>query len=325
MPSPNQIIETTQIGANQYMWRRGAGLKLETPGAKIEPKDNLLDAQLDEVVAKGLIAQEKLITFCRRLVGHIPGANIANPGIKKRHTIHEKITVRGKSVDQMNDVSRATVSFKHLEDLYAADAWVQAQAEYSEVLDIKHQRGGTIRKNRYTTLTDDGDYKDIKLFLAFRVPPSQEPWLVELQLNLTMALKGKSIGHGIYEITRLGDNTPMTENLRIPATHVAKIADKLRTCYVALKRAAVGKSPINEAVVKDFKTFMDDKFGAVLETMERPGFRANAVVITSGERHLLNQVSREVYTYSYHVAKNATSYKQGGMHKTIKNGEVHKG
>ena len=290
------------------MWQAGKGLPLEEKGLKLGPRGSLFEAQIDEHIAKGLIGQKKLIRLCREMTAFIPGASVTNPGIKKRATIVEKIQKRGKKVHQVNDVTRATVTFHHLEELYAADAWVQQRKEYQDVLRF----GGTSRKNRYTTTTADGDYRDIKSFLAVPIKGSQYPWVVELQLNLKVAVKNKGIGHGIYEITRLGDAVPAGQVLPIPADKVMRIAKKLRPCYVALK-----KTGIDAHLLEEFRKFIYKYFERAIKNLENTKYRPAGFSITPHERAMLNRVSQAVYVYSFKVAKQAKAYKRGGLKHLI--------
>ena len=308
MPTPSQRLESKQCGRFRYMWTSGQGLPLEKPGLKLGPRDNLFDAQIDEHIAKGLLAQKLLVALCREMTSVITGAVVTDPGIKKRPTIVEKIKKRGKSVEAVNDVSRATVTFSHLVELYAADAWVQERPEFKKIASI----GGTARKNRYTKLDSDGDYRDIKSFLAFTVKYSPYPWVTELQLNLKVAQKNKGIGHGIYEITRLGDAIPMGQSLPIPSDKVMRIAKKLRPCYVALK-----KTGINPQLLEQFRVFIYKYFDDAIKNLEKSNYVPTAFSITPNDRQMLNLVSQAVYKYSFKVAKNASSYKQGGLKKLI--------
>lgn len=313
MASPVQKLESTLYRPGQYAWIPGLGLPLERRDLKLAPKSSLFEAQIDEHIAKGQIGQKRLIQICREMTGFISGASVTNPGIKKRPTIVEKIQKRGKSVEAVNDVTRATVTFHHLEELYAADAWVQSRKEFRDVLLL----GGIARKNRYTRLAANGDYRDIKLFLAVPIPQSRHPWIVELQLNLRVAMKNKGIGHGIYEITRLGDNVPINRPLEIPADKVMRIAQKIRSCYVSLKKTGIQKD-----LLASFRRFIEKYLKTAIENLENDKYRPSGFTISAEERGTLNQVSQAVYVYSFKVAKRAVAYKQGGMKPLIAANEL---
>ncbi len=295
------------------MWLAGKGLPLEKPGLKVDLRGSLFEAQIDEHVAKGLIAQKQLVALCREMTAFVSGATVTDPGIKKRPTIVEKIKKRGKKVHEVNDVTRATVTFHHLAELYAADAWVQKRKEYKDISLF----GGTSRKNRYTTATADGDYRDIKLFLAFPIKQSKYPWVAELQLNLKVAMKNKGIGHGIYEITRLGDNVPDGQVLPIPPDKVMRITKKLRPCYVALR-----KTGIDADLLESFRRFIYKYFENAMKNLENPQYQPAGFTISPQEREMLNDVSMAVYTYSFKVAKQAQSYKRGGLKHLIGHDEL---
>ncbi len=311
MASPVQKLESAQVG-QQFMWAGGRGLPLERPGLSVGPRSTLFEAQIDELIAKGLIGQRQLMLFCRNLRSAVRISSLADPGIKKRQTIVEKITTRGKRVEQLNDVSRASVTFQHLEELYAADAWVRESTEFRKATAL----GGAV-KNRWTSLTSDGEYRDIKFFLVFPVERSGIPWVVELQLNLTIAAKVKGIGHGIYEITRLGDNLPESASIIVPADKVMRITGKLRKCYVNLK-----KTGIDPGLLEEFRLFIYRHFGKAMKNLEKPNYKPKGVTITPLERQMLNKVSQAVYTYSFRIANNAVAYKNGGMQELIKPNEL---
>lgn len=308
MPSPCQQLETRDVGHGKFMWKKGRGLPLEKPGLKIGPRPSKFEAQVDEHIAKSLIAQRKLIAFCRRMTTQITGATVTDPGIKKRPNIVEKVEKRGKQVHEVNDVARATVTFHHLEEVFAADAWVQEQPEFERISVFT----GSPYKNRYTKDSPDGIYRDVKMFLAFDVEGSHYPWIVELQLNLKVAVKNKGIGHGIYEITRLGDAIPKNRNLPIPAGKVMRIAQKLRHCYVALKDTGVDKS-----LLARFVAFIDRHFREAIDNLEKKNYQPRGCTITPRDRKLLDKVSLAIYTYSFKVARQASAIKGGSMQKLI--------
>jgi hypothetical protein len=311
MASPVQTIEARQHGPTSFYWAHGIGKRMERPELTLKPRLSLFEAQIDELIAKGMIGQDRLIAICRSLRSTIPGAVVSNPGIKKRDTIVEKIKHRGKKVEQLNDVSRATVTFSHLEELYAADAWVQETFEYQMA-----QMSGGARKNRWVKHAPDGEYKDIKFFLALVIPGTVIPWLAELQLNLKIAMRGKSIGHGIYEITRLGDEEGKLP-IVIPADKVLRIAQKLQSCYVSLK-----KTNVDPALLKHFRAFINRHFGKLLDVHHNSNCQPTSVMIQPGERKLLGRVSIAVYTHSHFVASNALAYKNGGLHPVMRPGDL---
>lgn len=311
MASPIQKLESKPVDKG-FAWAGGQGrVKLET-GLPIGPRPTLFEAQIDELIGKGLLGQRKLMEFCRTLRSAVRISSIADPGIKKRKTIEEKITTRGKTAEQLNDVSRASVTFQHLEELYAADAWVRETREFQRASEL----GGAV-KNRWTRLTSDGEYRDIKFFLAFPIECTGNPWIVELQLNLTLALKVKSIGHGIYEITRLGDNLPENSTIMIPADKVMRITGKLQSCFVSLK-----KTGIDPGLLEEFRRFIYRNFRNPLKNLENANYKPHSVTVTPPERKMLNKVSQAVYTYSFRIANNASAYKDGGMQKLIKPNEL---
>lgn len=310
MPSPAQQLETRDVGHGTYMWKLGAGMQLERPDLKLGPRKTLFEAQVDEQIAKSLVAQKMLVGFCQQLTAFISGAVWTDPGIKKRPNIIEKVQVRGKKIHEVNDVSRATVTFSHIEELYAAEAWVRSRPEFSDMSDFS----GSPAKNRYTKSAEDGTYRDIKFFLCFKIPKSHYKWIVELQLNLKVALQHKSIGHGIYEITRLGDNIPRTSPIAVPPSKMLRIARKLRPCYVALKRTG-----IDQQLLARFLTFIKSGFGAYLDHVDDKdsSFEAGGTTVTVVQRNMLDEVSKAIYIYSFKVAKTAQAYKNCGIQHLI--------
>ncbi|MEM7188042.1 MAG: hypothetical protein AAF439_00390 [Pseudomonadota bacterium] len=315
MASPDQVLETCSIGG-KFVWKQGEGMLLED-GTKLAPKDTLFDAQVDEQIAKSLVAQKLLVKFCRELTKYINRSSFVDPGIKKRKNIREKVQVRGKKIHQVNDVSRATVKFTHLEELYAAEAWIRQRPEYKAMQRFK----GKSCKNRYTKSTEDGSYRDIKFFICFDIPRSVNPWIVELQLNLQQALEHKSIGHGIYEITRLGDALPDFAAIDVPPTKMMRIARKLRPCYVALR-----KTGIDPQLLKKFRDFIYANFEECMGHIddEKPDafVPGKGATIVPEDRALLDKVSQAIYTYSFKVMKNAYAYKNGGLVPVIGAGEL---
>lgn len=311
MPSPVQRLESAQFEM-KYAWKGGLNMQLDRPNLILKPRYTLFEAQIDELIGKGLIGQRKLLQYCRNLRSAVRVASLTDPGIKKRDTIIEKIRVRGKRIEQMNDVSRASVTFQHLEELYAADAWVRQTPEFRKTTAL-----GTAAKNRWTQLTSDGEYRDIKFFLVFPIEGAIYPWVVELQLNLAVAAKVKSVGHGIYEITRLGDNLPENSAIIIPGEKVMRITKKLRSCFVNLK-----KTGIDPGLLEEFRLFIYRRFGDAMQNLEKPNYQPKGVTITPDERVMLGKVSQAIYTYSFRLTNNAVAYKDGGMQKLIKPGEM---
>ncbi|MEM1162986.1 MAG: hypothetical protein AAGJ28_18825 [Pseudomonadota bacterium] len=315
MASPDQVLEARSLGEH-FIWKQGEGLPLED-GSPLGPRDTLFDAQVDEQIAKSLIAQKLLVKFCRDLTQYIDRSSFVDPGIKKRKNIVEKVNVRGKKIHQVNDVSRATVKFSHLEELYAAEAWIRQRPEYKAMQRFK----GKASKNRYTQSTEDGSYRDIKFFICFDIPRSVNPWIVELQLNLQQALEHKSIGHGIYEITRLGDALPDYAAIPVPPTKMMRIARKLRPCYVALRRTGIDPN-----LLKWFRDFIyqnfEDCMGHIDDAKPDAYVPTQGAVVVPEDRTLLDLVSQAIYKYSFSVSKSAYAYKNGGMVPVIAANEL---
>ena len=68
----------------------GLGLPLEQHGMKLGYRSTLFEAQVDEQIAKSLIAQKELVKFCRELKQYIHGSVYVDPGIKNARTSSKK-------------------------------------------------------------------------------------------------------------------------------------------------------------------------------------------------------------------------------------------
>ncbi len=297
--SPIQILETKNIGIAAYGWRPGSpaesskAYKWPDPGA---PLSNELDAQIDELVEKGDAGQKVLMAFLRKLQQslRVPAKKVEG-SVKKPENIENKIKKRGYLPKKINDGSRATMWFTDIEELYMADILIQESNEFKEVVKNSNYYGV---KNRYALKDDDGDYRDLKYFLAFEIPlPTPNRWIVELQLNLAVAKKGKNWGHGIYEVTRLfGKDLPQeSDSYTIPGNLLQRIADKLQTSYVTGKgRGLLGQH--------------QESFLKFVKKLQKALKSKTEVTVSYTEDKMLRDISKLFYKSAHRIEANAKTW-----------------
>ncbi len=309
LKSPKQKLETRQLPNGAWGWRpsdpakAGKAYKWPSPGAALASQ---FDAQIDELVEKGDAGQKVLMAFLREFQKQlrVPAQKVQG-SVKKPANIVNKIQKRGYPPEKINDGSRATMWFTDIEELYMADQLLMETEQYKEVVLNPSYYG---RKNRYADKDDDGDYRDLKYFLAFKIPqvPTKHRWIVELQLNLAVAKKGKDWGHGIYEVTRLfGKDLPGKGDIyTIPVNLLDRIGGKLQKSYVTGKQRGL-LGPHQGNFLKFVKKIQKSKA---------------AVPVNFAEDRMLREISKSFYKAAHKIEASAKTWRSVDSGKGIGGG-----
>ncbi|MBI4700706.1 MAG: type VI secretion system tip protein VgrG [Deltaproteobacteria bacterium] len=156
---------------------------------------------LDELFQEAAVADQNLHAAVTEIAGENKGAPMFPPGLKGRPRAEEKIrTEYGGDASQLLDVSRASIVFESMDDIYAAKEKIAGK--YKIVRE----------KDRFKKPLPGG-YRDI--LLNVQMPPDGH--VCEVQLHSKQILEVKNgEGHKIYEETRgleakaKDENRPLT-------------------------------------------------------------------------------------------------------------------
>ena len=167
--------------------------KYETISQKIErrlsakPKAKQNTADVDELYRAAKVADPQLQSLVRELAEDLNGEALFPPGLKKRATAITKAQTKYKGdFAALTDLSRASLQFDKLDDVYGALAAIEKRTG------IKIAR----MNDRFLRPTAEG-YRDI--IMNLRMPNGH---LVELQLHVKQIAKAKDKAHLFYERRR---------------------------------------------------------------------------------------------------------------------------
>ena len=221
-----QIIETTRRPDGMWVWETGFRDRLSTgvdrSGRRtiVAPRNSKQEAEIDELMAKGILGQDKLVRFLKnkfipeyeRTGEPAPRLRLAPGGVKRRSEVEKK--VRAKGSREAMDISRATLEFDTVDQvLHAMEFLKSYEVVRRYLMHWPYEGRNWALTNRYNQGIETGEYQDVKYFLAFKIHPASPYWTAELQLNTFSALRYKeTYSHPIYEVIRLwnGKNVIIT-------------------------------------------------------------------------------------------------------------------
>lgn len=244
--------------------------------------------KMNDLYEQASLADVELGRILREVNARFTG-QIVRPPLKRREDAEAKLR-RGNANDppeSLKDIARATIKYGRLETMYSARDY------------LMYAHGGDVadKKDRYEveSATKSG-YRDIKFFLKVKTSGTRRH-ICELQLNVAVALEGKELEHPIYEILRRAGSGAVARRVTIPLGEVQKLALKLRSVYVMIKKKGILQGADLRNLERITLSFFTDSSG------KTP--RSTSVAVEATDIVALQRMTPKIYRFYEQQAVNA--------------------
>ncbi|MEH6651230.1 MAG: hypothetical protein V7707_14480 [Motiliproteus sp.] len=272
-----------------------------------------LQTQLDELYRQAELADRKLGKFMSEVIKKFPGVAGAasHAPLKKRRAAELKVTQRGKKVNQLKDIARATIEFRVSKDMFAAREYIRNSSYFQEIKDF----GGAL-KDRYTGNPTPQGYRDVKFFLLMPIGGGQDH-LVELQLNIKHAMMAKKTAHSFYELLRQGgagwNPEKRDSKIVVQKDDVPELALKLRHDWVACKASGTYSQEVLSRVGEVLTTKFFDHHG---EPRQEKVILKNLTSKEQKASRALSKLCCDIYDYYNKLSQNQLTVPAAQMHRS---------